>query len=194
MSDTIGEVLASNTSSLKAQVPVGATAPAFGTWIKVTHGDATIFGVVSLVEQGSIMPSRQPTALGKTQEELMREMPQVLELLRTSFTAVIIAHQGKDGMIRQSLPPDPAAMHGFVSECSAEEIRAIGPPFDFLRTLVNSTDVSTSTDDLLIAVLGKLREAYEDEGYPMLIEAGRTLSRLMRDDHERLQAILRRVG
>ena len=193
MNGVIGEVLASNTSMLKAQVPVDATAPAFGAWVKVEQEGKTIYAVVSMVEQGSVMPSRQPTALGKTPEELMREMPQVLELLRTSFTAVIIAHKDADGTMRQSLPPNPAAMHGFVKPCGQDEIKAIGPPFDFLRTLVNSADTAVSTDDVLIAVLQQIRVAHEDEGYAILVEAGRTLSRLLRDDHERLQAILRRA-
>jgi hypothetical protein len=178
---------------LKAQVPADASAPVFGAWVKVAQGDTTIYGVVSMVEQGSVMPNRQPIALGKTTEELVREMPHVLELLRTSFTAVIIAYKDDRGVIRQSLPPDPAAMHGFVEACDPEEIKSIGPPFDFLRTLVNSSDAAVFTDDLLIATLKTLMQAHEPEGYATLVQAGRTLSRLLRDDHERLQAILRRV-
>ena len=190
----IGEVLESNTTTLKAQVPANEDAPAFGGWIKVEAGSGEmLYGVVSMVEQGSVMPSRRATALGKTTDELVREMPQVMALLRTSFNAVIIAYKDKDGRIHQTLPPVPAAIHGFVKTCTLEEIQAFGAPFDFLRTLVQSSDTATPIDDLIVAILRHLCDAQPGEGYDVLVEAGRALSRLFRDDHERLQAILRRA-
>ncbi len=194
MYNAIGEVLESNTSMLLAQVPRDVTPPAFGSWVRVEQEDGiVIYGVVGMVEQGSIMPSRRATALGKTTDELVREMPQVMELLRTSFKAVIVAYRDADGTIRQTLPPMPAAIHGFVTKCSEEEICSFSSPYDFLRTLVHSTDTSVPLDDLLVAVLRQISAAQEDDGYGVLIDAGRTLSRLLKDDHERLQAILRRV-
>ncbi|MFK7844986.1 MAG: hypothetical protein AB8G77_06790 [Rhodothermales bacterium] len=194
MNTAIGEVLESNTSMLKAQVPRDAVAPAFGSWVKVTQADGlVIYGVVGMVEQGSIMPSRKATALGKTTEELVREMPQVMELLRTSFTAIIMAFKDGNGTLRQTLPPNPAAIHGFVEACDLEDIQLLGAPFDFLRTLVQSSDTSVPIDDLMVAMLRQICEAREEDAYSILVEAGRVLSRLFRDDHERLQAILRRV-
>ena len=190
----LGEVLESNTRMLKAQVPRAAAAPAFGSWIKVHQsGGIVVYGVVSMVEQGSIMPGRHTTALGKTTEELAREMPQVMELLRTSFSAVIMAYKDPQGTLRQTLPPNPVAIHGFVAACEVEEIRELAAPFDFLRTLVNSADTSVPIDDLLVAMLRQICQAHQDNAYHVLVEAGQALSRLFRDDHERLQAILRRV-
>ncbi len=195
MSTVIGEVLESNTSMLKAQVPRDVEAPAFGSWIKVKQSRGiVIYGVVGMIEQGSIMRGRQTTALGKSEDELIREMPQVMELLRTSFMAVIMAYKDLNGTVRQTLSPGPAAIHGFIEACSPEDIRNIGMPFDFLRTLVNSSDTSVPIDDLIVATLREICGAREEDAYQTLVEAGRALSRLFRDDHERLQAILRRVA
>ena len=193
MQEAIGEVLESNTRMLKAQVPADVTPPVFGAWIKVAPADgSTIYGIVSLVEQGSVMPNRRTTALGKTTDELVREMPQVIALLRTSFTAVTVAYKDADGRLRQTLPPTPAPIHGFVSACSPEEVGALGMPFDYFRTLVHS-DTGVPVDDLLVATLQQIYAVQEGDGYQLLVQAGRVLSRLFQDDHERLQAILRRV-
>jgi hypothetical protein len=50
-------------------------------------------------------------------------------------------------------------------------------------------------DDLLVAVLRRIYAAHGGErgGREPLVQAGRALSRLLDDDHERLQSILRRV-
>jgi len=50
-------------------------------------------------------------------------------------------------------------------------------------------------DDLLVAVLQQIYDAYggADGGRPEVVRAGRSLSRLLDDDHERLQSVLRRV-
>ncbi len=193
MEDAIGEVLESNTRMLKAEVPADITPPVFGAWIKVTPVTGpVIYGIVSLVEQGSVMPNRRTTALGKSTDELVREMPQVIALLRTSFTAVIVAYKDADGRMRQTLPPAPAPIHGFVAACTPEEISGLGMPFDYFRTLVHS-DTGVPVDDLLVATLRQIYAVQEGEGYQLLVQAGRVLSRLFQDDHERLQAILRRV-
>lgn len=194
MQIVIGEVLESNTTTLKAQVPPDVDPPAFGAWVKVRQQPGmTIYGVVGMIEQGSLMPSRRATALGRSTDELVKEMPQVMALLRTSFTAVIIAYKDQQERLHQTLPPNPAAIHGFVEPCSKEEICAFGAPFDFLRTMVQSADTSAPVDDLIVAMLRQTCDAQPGDAYGVLVEAGRVLSRLFRDDHERLQAILRRV-
>ena len=193
MKDAIGEVLESNTRMLKAQVPADITPPVFGAWVKVVPPSGpVIYGIVSMVEQGSVMPNRRTTALGKSTDELVREMPQVIALLRTSFTAVIVAYKEMSGKMRQTLPPAPAPIHGFVVACTPEEVADLGMPFDYFRTLVHS-ETGVPVDDLLVATLRQIYAVQEDDGYQLLVQAGRVLSRLFQDDHERLQAILRRV-
>ena len=191
----IGEVIESNTSMLVAEVLPEAEAPALGSWVRVDDGaGGWLLGIVCQVEQGSHMPRRRAMAFGKTEDELQREMPHVMALLQTSFNALLVAHRLSDGRIRQTLPPHPAKIHQFVEVCSDAEIQQLSAPYDFLRILLASSETSVSTDELLVSVLCQMHRASGTvEGRQVLVQAGKTLSRLLRDDHERLQAILRRV-
>ncbi len=191
----IGEVVASSTRQFVAEVYRDQPLPAFGSWVQVVQPDGRkIYGLVSHVEMGSMEPGRRPMALGRSPDELRREMPQVLELIRVTFRAQVLAYEDLDGRMHQTLPPYPADIHAFVEACPAEIVRRLGRPYDFLRTLVQNPDSAVPVDDLLVAVL---RQIYNGHSHPereqALIDAGRVLSRLLRDDHERLQAILRRV-
>ena len=82
-----------------------------------------------------------------------------------------------------------------MAPCTDEQIRVLGAPYDFLRTLVEHPDPAVPVDDLLVAVLRRIYAAHGGErgGREPLVRAGRALSRLLDDDHERLQSILRRV-
>ncbi len=197
MPDKIAEIIESSTRALVAEVYREAAPPAFGSWVQVPqpHG-LVLFGLVSHVEVASVEPGRRAVAFGKTTEELQRELPQVLELLRTTFRAQVIAYRDAQGTLRQTLPPHPAGIHAFVYPCAADEVRALGRPYDFLRTLVRNPDPSVPVDDLIVAVLANVHAAHGGRhgGAEELVAAGRALSRLLNDDHERLQSILRRVG
>lgn len=192
MSQPIAEVIASSTRQFTAEVHRGAEAPPFGTWVTVVHQNGIVlYGLVSHVEHGSYETNRRPVALGKTREELTEEYPHIQELLRTTFRAQILACE-EDGVVHQTLPPYPPAIHDFVRPCPPDAVQRLGAPYDYLRTLVQSPDPAVPADDLLVAALRQVQAAHggEDE----LVRAGRALSRLLDDDHERLQSILRRVA
>jgi len=197
MSDTqpIGEVIESSTRQFVAEVYEDADAPAFGHWVRVESGPTTLFGLVSHVESGSYDTNREAVALGLSPEERAEEMPMVQELLRTTVRAQVLAHRNREGGVRQTLPPHPPDIHDFVEPCADDALQALGAPFDFLRTLVEHPDPAVPVDDLLVAVLRRIYVAHGGEhgGREVLVAAGRALSRLLDDDHERLQSILRRV-
>ena len=193
--EALGEVIASSTRQVVAEVYDAAARPALGSWVRVqpsTGGE--VYGVVSHMEQGSYDGNRNAVALGMTAEERQREMPMVKELLRTTLRAQLVACRYGD-RIRQTLPPHPPDIHDFVYPCNDALIRQIGRPYDVLRTLVQHPDPAVPVDDLLVAVLRQIGAAHAapDAGRRALIAAGRALSRLLDDDHERLQSILRRV-
>ena len=196
MTNKVAEVIESSTQAFLAEVYRETEPPAFGQWVEVRLGDGVVlYGLVSHVEIGSYDPNRRAIAFGKTEEELQKEMPQVKELLRTTFRAQIIAYRDAHNAVRQTLPPHPAGIHDFVYPCSPDELRRLGQPYDFLRTLVRNLDPSVPIDDLVVAVLANVYAAHGGRhgGKDELVVAGRALSRLLNDDHERLQSILRRV-
>ena len=128
-------------------------------------------------------------------------MPQILELVRTTVRAQVLAYwdgqkkvEGRP-LVRQTLPPRPAALHDRVRVCGPDAVAALAQPFDVLRTLARHPDPAVPADDLLAAALRNLYEAHGGgaDGEAVLVDAGRALARLLDDDHERLQSILRRV-
>ena len=205
----VAEVIASSTREILAEVYPDAEVPAFGSWVEVEtegvdgRGGAVLYGLVSHAETGSVEPGRQAVALGAEydRDRLRREMPQLLELIRTTVRAQILAYwDGKTVRagrphVRQTLPPRPAALHDRVRPCGPEAVAAIAAPFDVLRTLARSPDPAVPADDLIAAALRGLYASHGGgaDGDAVLVAAGRALARLLDDDHERLQSILRRV-
>ena len=192
----LAEVIASNTRFFRAELGKEEMPPAIGTWLQCAMPEGgAILGVVSQVEQGSIEPNRQTVALGKTREELQMEFPQIAVLLRTTVDVLVLACITETGNVIQGLPPRPARLHEFVLECAPEVLKKIGAPFDFLRILISYAESSIPVDDMVVNMLRHIRAAYPqpEEGRAQLVQAGRVLGRLLRDDHERLQSILRRV-
>lgn len=194
---SLAEVIESSTRHLVAEVLPEARAPEFGAWVEVPLEDgATLYAVVAHVEVGSVEPGRRAVALGLSPEELRREMPHVLELVRTTFRAQVLAHRDARGTLRQTLPPRPAALHDRVRLCTDETVCALHAPYDYLRTLLQQGDSSVPTDDLLAALLRQASRAHGggEAGRKAVVEAARALARLLDDDHERLQSILRRAA
>jgi hypothetical protein len=192
----LGEVIETSTRHVVAEVHRGQDVPSFGSWVEIEHADGTmLYGLISHVETGSIEPGRRATALGLRRDDLLREMPQIAELVRTAFRAQLLAYRDDRGRLHQTLPPRPAALHEMVRPCSDETVCALARPFDYLRTLSTSPDAGGVVDDLLVAVLRQLYRANGggETGEQAVLDAGRALSRLMNADHERLQSILRRV-
>lgn len=198
MSKKIAEVVESSTRAIVAEVYPEAAAPAFGSWVHVAHADGSVlYGLVSHIEIGSVEPSRRAVAFGKTPDELRKEMPHVLELLRTTFRAQVVAYKDpRSGLVRQTLPPHPAGIHSFVYPCDDDLVRSLGEPYDFLRTLARNPDPAVPVDDLLVAVLRQIHTAHGGAGggSEALVTAGRVLARLLNEDHERLHSILRRAA
>ena len=200
----VGEVVESSTRQFVAEVSRDARPPAFGAWVEVeVESGERLYALVSHIETGSLEPGRRAVALGMGRDELRREMPQLQELIRTTFRAQVLAYReasrgGQAGRLRQTLPPLPPSLHDFVRPAPADAVAALHDPegqFDYLRTLARHPDPAVPADDLIAAAIRQAHEAYGrgERGQEVLVAAGRALARLLNDDHERLQSILRRV-
>jgi hypothetical protein len=188
--DYIAEVVESSTAEIVAECRALNASPPFGTFVRIVS-EPVSFGAVFNIATRSLDPTRRPTAYGKTEEELRLEQPQIFELLRTEFHAVLVGFQEGKTM-RQSLPPQPPRLHSFVYASDKEEVRAFTSSPDYLRILLNASG-QTSSNELIIAACRAALTAHDNDP-TYLIGIGKELSRLLPRDYERLNAIVRRIA
>lgn len=185
----VGEVVESSTTELIAEACQLHGAPSFGRFVRVESA-APIIAIVYNVFTHSIEPNRRPTAYGKTEAELRLEQPQIFELLRTEFQALVVGYRDEQGPV-PILPPQPARIHSFVYLCEDEEVADFTRSDEYLRSILGAAKVPT--DELLVATLRHALRARGGAG-AYLVEMGKELSRLLRDDYDRLSSILRRIA
>ncbi len=176
------------------------TMPAFGSWVKSYDEETgnTVLAVVTYVTTSPIDSVHRARALGLSLEDLREEQPQIFAMLKTEFRVSILGffssqhsnNGSKGGACYQYLPPRPPQIHQGVYHCQTQEIIQFTEQFDFLRTLL---DVKTVPVDSLIAAV--LREIYRlrNADRQWLVQAGRKLSTLLKDDYDRLRYILSQV-
>ena len=134
-----------------------------------------------------------PIARGKyevSEEEIYRSSPQLLKLLRTEFSALVVGYRDNEKLYRY-LPPRPARIHSFVYLCSPEEVKEFSQSFDFLNILINAR-LPVSTDELIAACLRQMSQVYEDR-HTFLVAAGKELAMLLGGELNQLKAILGRI-
>ena len=206
--DHIAEVIETSTTEFLAQClePEELNFPAmppFGSWVKSIDEESgnKIFAVVTNVSTAPIDSVHKARALGLSLLELKEQQPQIFAMLKTEFRAVIIGfetppnnqHNGSSpssGKIYQYLPPRPPQVHQAVLHCQQGEIVNFTKNPDFLRVLLQ---VSNTPVESLIAAT--LREIYRLRGgdRQWLVNAGRTLSVLLKNDYDCLKYILSQV-
>lgn len=187
MPEHVGEVVVSTTTRFLAQCPSEEVAPPLGGFVAVDVPAGQALAVVSEIRAASIDPNRRPVAFGIEEEELFRQQPQLRELLATEFDAQLIGwHDG--ACWRQLLPPRPPRLHRFVYLAPAEAVTAVTHDGDWLRTL---TAAELSDDFLAAAIRASLATGGDADA---LVAVGRTLARLLADDYDRLQVLLRRIS
>ncbi|MGF1493879.1 MAG: HAS-barrel domain-containing protein [Microcoleaceae cyanobacterium] len=203
----IAEVIETSTSEFLAQCmepedlkfPV---MPAFGSWIKAIDEESgnQIYAVVYHATTSPVDSVHRARALGLSLEELREQQPQIFSMLQTEFKAAIVGfeapYQGRNGSqhhrgtIYQYIPPRPPQIHQAVYRCEPEEIIHFSEQLDFLRTLLQMGNAPV--DSLSAAAI---REVYQlrKGDRQWLVEAGRTLSLLLKDDYDRLRTILKQI-
>lgn len=165
--------------------------PAFGSWVKSVDEESgnQVYAVLYHATTSPIDSIHRARALGLSLQELRDQQPQIFAMLKTEFKAVIVGFQYR-GLIYQHLPPRPPQVHQAVYCCQPEEVLEFTGQLDFLRTLLQ---VTTAPVDALIAAT--IREIYQlrhlDRGW--LVQAGRSLSLLLKEDYDRLRAILSQI-
>lgn len=174
--------------------------PAFGSWVRAVDEESgnQIYAVVYHATTSPIDSVHRARALGLSLEDLREQQPQIFAMLKTEFRAAIVgfrpaASNGRDLMdatVYQHLPPRPPQIHQAIYACEADEIIHFSHSLDFLRTLLQ---VAGAPVEALVAAT--VREIYQlrKADRPWLVQAGRTLSLLLKDDYDRLRIILSQI-
>ncbi len=193
LSDRIGEVIEASTTEFVAQCYELYHSPPLGSLVKTMDSSVQLYGIVSNATTVSLEPGRHPIARGKdepSEEAIYLSSPQLLKLLRTEFSALVMGHNEGDRLYHY-LPPKPARIHSFVYLCSAGEVREFSQSFTFLNLLLN-THLPVSGEELISASLRQMSQVYEDPR-AFLVAAGKELAILLSNDFNRLKSILERI-
>ena len=204
----IGEAIETATTHYTAQClePEDLSFPAmppFGSWVISFDEESgnKIYSVVTYVTTTPIDSVHRARALGLSLAELREQQPQIFAMLKTEFKAAIVgyevAHNGQNsngdslGKVYQYLPPRPPQIHQGVYRCEDREIIHFTEELDFLRTLLQVRDIPVES---LIAAA--IREVYQarQANRTWLVQVGRTLSTLLKDDYDRLRYILSQIS
>jgi hypothetical protein len=193
ITDKIGEVVESSTSQFTAQCYELHEAPPLGSLVKAGAGSVGVYGVVSQVVTASVEPGRRAIARGKDELDetsVYRENPQLLKLLRTDFTALVVGHRQENKLYRY-LSPQPARLHSFVYICRAQELQEFSRRLDCLSLLLAAQPAGLG-DELVAAFLRQAAQAHQDH-HNFLVAAGKELVTLLNGQTSRLNAILKRM-
>jgi len=191
--ERVGEVIEASTAEFVAQCYELYEIPPLGSLVKTKDQSLELYGVVYNAATTSLEPGRRPIARGKdekTEEEIYRQSPQLLKLLKSEFGVVVVGHK-QDKRLYHYLPPTPARIHGFVYQCSPEEVKEFSQSFDFLNIIINAR-LPVSTEELIGATLRRMSQAYEDPR-PFLVAAGKELAILLSGNLSQLKVVLGRI-
>jgi hypothetical protein len=190
----IGEVIESSTTEFVAESYELNGAPPLGALLRTSDGETDVYAVACHIRTGSIDPGRRPIARGRDdddEEEIYRRHPELPQLLRTEFRALVVGFRVR-GVVRYYLPPRPPRLHGFVHASTDEELLSFSERLDFLPTLIAASPPSPA-DELVSAFLRLAGHARGNAARPFLVAAGKELARVLGGDPQRLGAILLRM-
>ena len=193
LSNRVGEVIEAGTADFTAQCYELYQSPPLGSLVKTVDDSVELYGIVGNATTASIEPGRRPIARGKdeaSEEAIYQSSPQLAKLLRSEFSALVVGHREGDKLYHY-LPPKPARIHGFVYQCSPDEIKEFSQSFDFLNILLN-TRLPVMVDELVAACLRRMSRAHEDR-HAFLVAAGKELAVRLSGNLNQLKAILERI-
>jgi len=193
LTDRVGEVIEASTTEFVAQCYELYQSPPLGSLVKTTDLPLELYGIVCDAATTSLEPGRRPIARGKdeaSEEEIYRSNPQLLKLLKSEFSALVVGHKQGDKLYHY-LPPKPARIHSFVYQCSPDEVKEFSQSFDFLNILINA-HLPVSVEELVSACLRQMSQVYEDRR-AFLVTAGKELAILLSGNLNQLKAILGRI-
>ncbi len=188
-----GEVIEASTGDFIAQCYELYQSPPLGSLVKTVDSPVELYGIVYQATTASLEPGRRPIARGRdeaSEADIYRSSPQLLKLLRSEFSALVVGHR-QDGKLYHYLPPKPARIHSFVYLCSPDEVREFSRSFDFFNMLLNSR-LPVSAEEVVAAALRRMSQVHEDP-HAFLVAAGKELAIILGGEFNRLKSILGKI-
>jgi hypothetical protein len=186
----IGEIVDTSVAEFTAQACELNKAPPFGGFVKVTVPERTVYAVVYAIHTGSLEPGGRAVLRGRDgmrDKAIFDQNPDLEQLLRTEFSALVIGH-AEGSALRSYLPPSPPPLHWSVVECDQPEIARLTTRLDYFRTILSASDAPV---DALLAANVRLAAPASHHEATFRVRAGRELATLLKHDYPRLTAILR---
>jgi hypothetical protein len=192
----LGEVVETSLTAYTAQAYELDNSPPFGGLVRVKDRNNTsqIYGAVYHIATGGIDPARRATTramgeAGQTDEQIYDQNPQLNRLLRTEFGVLVLGcRRAQSSQIRYIFPDYPPPLHYSVTLCSEGELIEFTESPLFLRALLQASQCPV--EELTAALLRRGTDARGSEGRDWLVDMGRHLARLLKEDYDRLRTIL----
>lgn len=146
------EIIESSLQGFTAQSWEHDMFPSFGSMVIVKGKKRTVFGLVHQIQTGSMDPTRYPFPYQKTEDELLREQPQIFAFLKTTFSCIIIGYQ-EHGTILYQVAPEPTKIHAFVETMPIDLCKQFFHKERFLHVLFGFANTIANVDELLLAII-----------------------------------------
>ncbi len=199
--NSVGEVVETSLTGYIAQTYELDNPPPFGGLVRVKDkgGRCLIYGAVYHSATGGIDPGRRASVRSgggqqrPVDEQVYTANPQLTRLLRTEFGVVVLGcrkldENGQPRSINYIFPDYPPPLHYSVSLCQQEELIEFTDSPQYLRTLLQAANAPV--EELTAALLRRGAEARGKEGREWLVNTGKNLARLLKEDYDRLRTIL----
>ena len=190
-SHSFAEVLSSNLTVIQGQCWNWKQPPIFGSLIKITNNNETVYAIISNIVIESSDPIRQPIAYQKTHEELQIEQPQIFEFLQTNFQGIIVGHESNESILYH-LPSSPAQIHSFIAYPSKEKAQAFFQSPDFLHLLSQQSQETPNFHELLFAIIKQIKK----HGLLNIMEINnllQSITTILKSDYTTLKLFINRV-
>lgn len=185
------EVIESSLTSWLAQSWSWDSFPSFGSFVAIEGSKRTIYGIVHQVQTGSMDPVRYPFAYQKTEQELLKEQPQIFEFLKTTFSCITIGYKEK-GSLSYLIAPEPPKIHAFIMHPDAHESRTFFSSTRYLHLLFTHSAQIFNIDELLLALLKHHRD-FNIFTHEKISSFMQTYSLLTGNDYRRIKLFLQRA-
>lgn len=200
----LGEIIETTTLDFLAESFTLHQPPPLGELVKVKmaiDSEHYCYGVVCYGTTSSPDAGRRAvrrSSSGVVDELVYKAHPQLERLLQTVFRVLLVGwHNGDTQRVRQSLPPLPPPLHFTVYECEGSQLGEEGEAQRFSHTmtyfrLLLGASCETPSEQVLAAHIRRVYISYHNrkKASEWLARAARECAILLKDDHDRLMAVL----